>query len=112
MDRKKQIEEAARHLRKKKKLKTTEQFIDPFTVLACRERAEGDRLEEGFVYGAAYADANPDKDPTVLVEAIRKSIARSDVYGDSYCSKPIREALRQWESQEEKIEKLEKEGQG
>jgi hypothetical protein len=29
------------------------------------------------------------------VGAIRQSIARSDDYGDSYCSKPIREALEE-----------------
>ena len=32
-----------------------------------------------------------------LVEAIRSSIARSDDYGDSHCSQPIRQALKKYD---------------
>lgn len=36
-----------------------------------------------------------EQEKRVLLEAIKKSIARSDDYGDSHCSAPIREARAQ-----------------
>jgi hypothetical protein len=34
---------------------------------------------------------------TIALEAMKQSIARSDDHGDSYCSRPIRDALKQIE---------------
>lgn len=41
----------------------------------------------------------------VAVEAIEKSVARSDDYGDSHCSAPIREALSKIQSLIDEAEK-------
>lgn len=46
-----------------------------------------------FVAGIEWRDQNPSEKVIALIEAIKESIARSDDYGDSHCSKPIREAL-------------------